>query len=123
MRYAPPRRVRAGPQSWWADRVETVAMDALDAAQVRAACEGVEAVYYLTHGMRGDDFARTDREAATNMADGVRAQGVERVVYLSGRRRRRDQGRRSRNRVWVQDRLKICPSAAKPRQQLGGAGC
>lgn len=69
---------------WWADRVETVVMDALDADQVAAACEGMDAVYYLIHGMGGDDFARTDRAAATHLADGVRAHGVDRVVYLSG---------------------------------------
>jgi uncharacterized protein YbjT (DUF2867 family) len=68
---------------WWGERVETVVMDALDADQVAAACEGVDAVYYLIHGMGGDDFARTDREAATNLADGVRAQGVAQIVYLS----------------------------------------
>ncbi len=71
-------------QPWWATRVETVVMDALDPGQVVAACEGVEAVYYLIHGMGGDDFADTDRRAAANLADGVRAAGVERVVYLSG---------------------------------------
>lgn len=71
-------------QPWWGERVETVVMDALDAGQVAAACEGMDAVYYLIHGMGGDDFARTDRQAATNVADAVRAQGVGRVVYLSG---------------------------------------
>lgn len=71
-------------QPWWASQVETVVMDALDADQVAAACEGVDAVYYLIHGMGGDDFAETDRKAATHLADGVRAHGVERVVYLSG---------------------------------------
>lgn len=71
-------------QPWWGDRVETVVMDALDADQVAAACEGVDAVYYLIHGMGGDDFARTDREAATNFARGVRAHDVSRIVYLSG---------------------------------------
>ncbi len=71
-------------QPWWGERVETVVMDALDADQVAAACEGVQAVYYLIHGMGGDDFERTDRRAATNLADGVRAHGVDRVVYLSG---------------------------------------
>ncbi|MFC4786470.1 NAD(P)H-binding protein [Nocardioides sp. MAHUQ-72] len=71
-------------QPWWGDRVETVVMDALDADQVADACAGVQAVYYLIHGMGGDDFAATDRAAATNVADGVRAHGVERVVYLSG---------------------------------------
>ena len=71
-------------QPWWGDRVETVVMDALDRDQVAAACEGVDAVYYLIHGMGGDDFAETDRRAAINLADGVRAHGVERIVYLSG---------------------------------------
>lgn len=69
---------------WWGDRVETVVMDALDPDQVTAACEGVDAVYYLIHGMRGDDFTETDRKAATNLAEGVRAHSVDRVVYLSG---------------------------------------
>ena len=71
-------------QPWWGDRVETVVMDALDANQVTAACEGVDAVYYLIHGMNGDDFAESDRKAANNFADGVRAHGIDRVVYLSG---------------------------------------
>jgi len=71
-------------QPWWGDRVETVVMDALDPDQVTAACEGVDAVYYLIHGMGGDDFTETDRKAATNLAEGVRAHGVDRVVYLSG---------------------------------------
>ncbi len=71
-------------QPWWGDRVETVVMDALDADQVAAACTGVDAVYYLIHGMGGDNFAQTDRQAATNLADGVRAHGVDRIVYLSG---------------------------------------
>jgi uncharacterized protein YbjT (DUF2867 family) len=71
-------------QPWWAERVETVVMDALDADQVAAACEGMEAVFYLIHGMGGDDFERTDRKAARNLADGVRAHGVDRIVYLSG---------------------------------------
>ena len=71
-------------QPWWGPRVETVVMDALDRDQVAAACEGVEAVYYLIHGMGGDDFAETDRRAATHFADGVRAHGVGRIVYLSG---------------------------------------
>ena len=71
-------------EPWWGDSVETVVMDVLDAEQVAAACEGVDAVYYLIHGMGGDDFAKTDREAATNLAKAVSSQGVARVIYLSG---------------------------------------
>ncbi len=71
-------------QPWWGDRVETVVMDALDADQVAEACDGVDAVFYLIHGMGGDNFAETDRKAATQVAEAVRAHGVGRVVYLSG---------------------------------------
>ena len=71
-------------QPWWAPRVETVVMDALDGDQVASACADVDAVYYLIHGMGGDDFAETDRQAADNFARGVREHGVSRVVYLSG---------------------------------------
>ena len=71
-------------QPWWGDRVETVVMDALDPDQVAAACEGMDAVYYLIHGMGGDGFVENDRKAATNLAEAVRVHGVDRVVYLSG---------------------------------------
>ncbi len=71
-------------QPWWGERVGTVVMDALDAGQVSSACEDVDAVYYLIHGMGGDDFAETDRIAATNLADAAREHGVDRIVYLSG---------------------------------------
>lgn len=71
-------------QPWWGERVETVVMDALDAEQVAAACEGMDAVYYLIHGMGGDDFAENDRTAATNLADAARTHRVDRIVYLSG---------------------------------------
>ena len=71
-------------QPWWADRVETVVMDALDRDEVRSACEGADAVYYLIHGMGSSGFAEADRNAAINLAAGVRHHGVDRVVYLSG---------------------------------------
>ena len=71
-------------QPWWADRVETVVMDALDRDEVRSSCEGVDAVYYLIHGMGSSDFAAADRMAAVNLAAAVRHHGVDRVVYLSG---------------------------------------
>lgn len=74
---------REGP--WWSDRVTTVEMDVADAGQVDAAVEGVDAVYYLIHGMGGgSDFAEKDRAAARNVADAVARHGTSRVVYLSG---------------------------------------
>ena len=75
---------RVREQPWWGEGVETVVMDALDADQVGAACEGVDAAYYLIHGMGGDDFAENDRTAARNLAEAVRAHRIDRVVYLAG---------------------------------------
>lgn len=72
------------PQPWWSDRVETVTMNVLDDAEVDRACDGVDAVYYLIHGMGGEDFAENDRRAARHMVAAVRRRGVDRVVYLSG---------------------------------------
>lgn len=69
---------------WWHDRVETVEMDILDASDVSKAVHGVDAVYYLIHGMGGEDFVETDRKAARTMVDAVAENGVPRVVYLSG---------------------------------------
>ena len=40
---------------WWADQVELVRMDVLDADTVDLAVEGVDAVVYLIHGIGGDD--------------------------------------------------------------------
>lgn len=71
-------------QPWWGDRVETVVMDVLDPEQVAAACEGVDTIYYLIHGMGGDHFEQTDRTAATHLASAARAHNVGRIVYLSG---------------------------------------
>lgn len=69
---------------WWGEQVETVVMDALESDQVATACSDVDAVYFLIHGMAGDDFAETDRRVAENFAEAVRVHGVDRVVYLSG---------------------------------------
>lgn len=69
---------------WWSDRVRTVEMDVLDARQVAKAVEGVDAVYYLVHGMGGDNFVENDRRGAQNMAAAITNHGVGRVVYLSG---------------------------------------
>ncbi|NNG38255.1 NAD(P)H-binding protein [Flexivirga sp. ID2601S] len=68
----------------WSDQVEIVRMDALDPDSVAAAIDGVGAVYYLIHGMGGDDFVAKDRQSAQIMAQAARAAGVERLIYLSG---------------------------------------
>ena len=69
---------------WWSESVETVEMDIADPEQVEAAVEGMDAVYYLIHGMGGADFVEKDREAAENVARALERHGTSRVVYLSG---------------------------------------
>lgn len=69
---------------WWRPDVEVVTMDVLDPGAVAPAVDGVEAVYYLIHGLGRDDFAQTDRKAARTLAEAAAAAGVQRLVYLSG---------------------------------------
>ncbi|MZD08836.1 NAD(P)H-binding protein, partial [Streptomyces sp. SID5785] len=69
----------------WADDVETVRGDVLDAESVARALDGVDVAYYLVHAMTGGkDFEDTDREAARIFAAASRAAGVRRLVYLGG---------------------------------------
>ena len=69
---------------WWVDQVQLVQMDALDAETVDTAVEGVDAVYYLIHGMGGADFVLRDRQSAETMAYASAMAGVRDIVYLSG---------------------------------------
>jgi uncharacterized protein YbjT (DUF2867 family) len=77
-----PQKLEGVP--WHAD-VEVVQGDLGDAAAVRTAVDGVEAVYYLAHGMGAKgDFEETEREAATTVARAANDAGVRRFVYLGG---------------------------------------
>ncbi len=58
--------------------------DALDAAAVTQALDGVAAAYYLIHSMGGEDFARRDREAARIFGEAAHKAGVRRIIYLGG---------------------------------------
>ena len=69
---------------WWSDEVDVVEVDVLDRPSVRAACKGAQALYYLVHGLGGDDFATSDREGAYNAAHAAVRAGLERIVYLGG---------------------------------------
>lgn len=69
---------------WWADQVDGVEVDVLDRPTVRAAFSGAEALYYLVHGLGGEDFATNDRQGAYNAAHAAVRAGLERIVYLGG---------------------------------------
>ena len=69
----------------WADRVEIVRGDALDAPTLLPAMEGVDVVYYLVHSIgTGASFQASDRAAAGNTATAAARAGVRRIVYLGG---------------------------------------
>ncbi|RNI21310.1 NAD(P)H-binding protein [Flexivirga caeni] len=69
---------------WWSGQVEVTQMDVLDPDAVSRAVAGVDAVFYLIHGMGGDDFVEQDRRGARNMTAALDRHDVSRVVYLSG---------------------------------------
>jgi uncharacterized protein YbjT (DUF2867 family) len=68
----------------WGFDVESVQMDATDRDQVHAVTQGMDAVCYLVHSLSSPGFRSLDRLAAANMRDAVEANGIGRVVYLSG---------------------------------------
>ncbi|MCM2387042.1 SDR family oxidoreductase [Streptomyces albipurpureus] len=77
-----PEKLRDHP---WAEEVETVRGDVLDADSVRDAMRDIDVAYYLVHALgTGSDFERTDREAARIFAEQAAAGGVRRIVYLGG---------------------------------------
>lgn len=68
----------------WEDDVETAEFDIEDDATIRSATADVDAVVYLVHSMSDGDFVTKDREAAQRVAAAAEANGVSRIVYLSG---------------------------------------
>ena len=79
-----PDPERFGWDSSVAGGVDAVQMDASDAARVETVTRGIDAVCYLVHGLSAPGFRSRDRRAAAHMRDAVTANGVGRVVYLSG---------------------------------------
>ena len=65
--------------------LEVVAGDALDAAAVRRALDGIDVAYYLIHAMGAPDgFRERDRRAAEIFAAAAQDADVRRIVYLGG---------------------------------------
>lgn len=81
---AASRRLDALQARGWRG-VELVAADALDAASLDSALQGVDIAFYLVHSMAaGAGFPLLDRNAATNFRDAAARAGVQRIVYLGG---------------------------------------
>jgi uncharacterized protein YbjT (DUF2867 family) len=66
--------------------VDVVRGDALDAASLERALEGIEAAYYLIHSLAGGEkgFEERDRSAARAFGDAAQRAGVQQVIYLGG---------------------------------------
>jgi uncharacterized protein YbjT (DUF2867 family) len=58
--------------------------DVGDRAAMLRALEGVEAAYYLVHGLDSADFETEERRAAREFAAAAREQGLARLIYLGG---------------------------------------
>jgi uncharacterized protein YbjT (DUF2867 family) len=80
-----PAKLRGRP---WAKNpgLEIVRGDVSDPDSLMQASRGCWAAYYLVHSMHPDidDFARTDRRAASNMVKAAESAGMERIIYLGG---------------------------------------
>lgn len=78
-------KIRSRP---WGDHanLEPVVANVLDADELKDACTGCDAAYYLVHSMTGGvgDFSDLDRKAAYNMVEAANATGLRRIIYLSG---------------------------------------
>ncbi|BDG05326.1 NAD(P)H-binding protein [Anaeromyxobacter oryzae] len=82
-------RVRATARRGAAARdggVEWVEADLARPADLPRALEGVDAAYFLVHGMASghDDYAEEERRAAAAFSRAADVAGVERIVYLGG---------------------------------------
>lgn len=85
-----PNRLRGRS---WADRVEIVAGDLLDAESLKPALDGCRFAYYLVHSMGGGEksFREFDLRSARNFAEAAASAGLERIVYLGGLGNRNEQ--------------------------------
>ena len=65
--------------------IRVVGGDCLDGPSLDLALAGVHTAYYLVHSMSaGADFAKQDREAASNFGARARTAGVQKIIYLGG---------------------------------------
>lgn len=67
----------------WQDHVDVHVGDVREPASLEGCCDGVDAAYYLVHGMsHSKDFRRADLDAARNF--GEAAGSVAHIIYLGG---------------------------------------
>ena len=80
-----PEKMRLFP---WRNHpnLEVVQGNLDDRDSIRKAVDGIDAAYYLVHAMisAGDDYAKRDRELASNFIREISASSCKRIVYLGG---------------------------------------
>ena len=69
-----------------APSVQWVRCDVDERADVERALEGIDAAYFLVHGMGSGqrDYAAKERRAAAQFAEAAARAGVKRIIYLGG---------------------------------------
>lgn len=69
-----------------APQVAWVRCDIDDRRDVERALEGIDAAYFLVHGMGGGqhDYAERERRAAAHFSEAAARAGVGRIIYLGG---------------------------------------
>jgi uncharacterized protein YbjT (DUF2867 family) len=67
----------------WAEQIEISEGDALEAASLVKAMQGITTAYYLIHGMQGGRAdAGRDLRAASNFASAAEIAGIQRIIYF-----------------------------------------
>ena len=80
-----PEKLSAFP--WAEDEgLEVVEGKLDDLDTVHQVADGIDAAYYLVHAMisAGEDYAKHDRQLASNFVAGLRGTSCQRIVYLGG---------------------------------------
>jgi uncharacterized protein YbjT (DUF2867 family) len=91
--------------------VEWVRCDVNDAADVARALDGIDAAYFLVHGMGGKqrDYAAMERRAARHFAEAAGRAGVKRIIYLGGVAPRAKASKHLKSRLDVGEILRAGP--------------
>jgi uncharacterized protein YbjT (DUF2867 family) len=92
------------------DRVEWVKADLSHPDSLRSAVRGVEAAYFLVHGMAlGGDYPEEERRTAAAFAHAAHRAGLERIVYLGGLAPRGEPSKHLASRLAVGEVLRAGP--------------
>jgi uncharacterized protein YbjT (DUF2867 family) len=93
------------------DRVKIVKGDTLDLGSIPKAAKGIEVAYYLIHSMdSNEDYARLDRQSATNFREACIDAGVKRIIYLGGLGKKEDSSKHLLSRLETGEILSAKPS-------------